>query len=149
MLVDERSAVFLPLRGQVHHPLGTGLHQSLQEETHTSSKCECPARFDDVSPASSYQTSLRPPTWSCSRLSSASGSRSIVFFFTCSFSSLSEFPSSLCFNSSNTCTKTHHTCQHICVHSFCARCYGSPHLLHMSPSVLTAGPLTPTHLPTI
>ena len=59
-------------------------------------------RFDDLS--------LSPPTWSFSRLLSASGKRLIVFFFTCILSSFSEFPSSLCFSSSNTCTKTHLHC---------------------------------------
>lgn len=32
--INEWSTVFLPLRGQVHYPLGTSLHQSLEEETH-------------------------------------------------------------------------------------------------------------------
>lgn len=34
VLVNERSAVFLPLRGQIHHPLGTGLHLILEEGAH-------------------------------------------------------------------------------------------------------------------
>lgn len=41
-------------------------------------------------------------TWSFSKLLSASGSRSIVFFFTLIFSSFSAFSSSLFFSSSNT-----------------------------------------------
>lgn len=41
-------------------------------------------------------------TWSFCRLLSASGNRSIVFFFTCVFSSFLVFSISLCFSSSNT-----------------------------------------------
>lgn len=52
---------------------------------------------------------LSHPTWSWSKLLSASGKSLIVFFFTCIFSSFSEFSSSFCFNSSNTYSKTHHT----------------------------------------
>lgn len=51
------------------------------------------------------QISVVSPTWNFTRLLSASGNRSMVFFFTCILSSSSEFPSSLCFNSFNTYTK--------------------------------------------
>lgn len=55
------------------------------------------------------KTSLSHLTWSWSRLLSASGKRSTVFFFTSIFSCFSEFFSSLCFNSSNTYTKKHNS----------------------------------------
>lgn len=114
-----------------------------ESNTQVSTKSEHPTVCDNMSPASSIRD-LTQPTWSFSRLLSASGKRSIVFFLTCFFSSFSQFPSSLCFNSSNTYTKTHHTCETIIMHlcsfcSFCACYHGSPHLVNITPntSVLT------------
>lgn len=58
-----------------------------------------------LTPTTCCQRFISQPTWSFKMLLSASGSRSIVFFFTWIFSSFSAFPSSLCFSSSTTFNK--------------------------------------------
>lgn len=51
VLVDEWSAVLLPLGGQVHHSIGAGLHQRLEEQTSTHTFPLRPAGFDKRPPA--------------------------------------------------------------------------------------------------
>lgn len=58
VLVDERGAVLLPLRGQVDHPLGAGLHQSLQEGAHARHRFRF--RFTPSLSIGSKPTWLRP-----------------------------------------------------------------------------------------
>lgn len=102
VLLHQRSSVFLPLGGQMNHPLHTGLHHVLRG----GAECEC---SQGVSGACRSALRQAAGTWSCSRLLSASGMRSTVFFFTCIRSCFSEFFSSLCFNSSSTCRREQHT----------------------------------------